>query len=181
MSTCLRFLRILLCIYCIANEVMPAYVKLKNVVCTSLDKDFTDFEYCFINSVNKTNRSLSLKVKLFQLPITNFTLNTGFYKKINGFKPFLYNVTIDGCKFLKNPTSSPQTKFFYDFYKDVSNINHSCPYNHDLVVENMSEYRINHRLVKIVPFPEGDYMLQLLYMAYGINRAIVKIYISLVL
>ncbi|KPU76191.1 uncharacterized protein Dana_GF27563 [Drosophila ananassae] len=100
---------------------------------------------------------------------------------MNGFKPFLYNVTIDGCKFLKNPCSSPQTKYFYDFYKDFSNMNHSCPYNHDLVVENMTEYSINHRLTKIVPFPEGDYMLQLLYAAYGVNRAIVKIYISLVL
>jgi len=53
----------------------------------------------------------------------------GLYKRLNGYKPFLYNMTLDGCRFLKSRNPNPIALYFYNLFKDYSNINHTCPYN----------------------------------------------------
>ncbi|KAH8279369.1 hypothetical protein KR026_008201, partial [Drosophila bipectinata] len=154
-------------------------VEFKNVICDSVDKEFCRFEYCYLKSVNRTYKYVSGRVNLFQLPITNVTVNIGFYKRMNGYKPFLYNETVDGCKFIKNQKGSPITKYYFDFFKNFSNINHSCPYNHDLIIEKVTTTVVNHRVTKVLPFPEGDYMLQMNWSANGVLRAITKFFFSL--
>ncbi|XP_017126643.1 uncharacterized protein LOC108145618 [Drosophila elegans] len=151
-------------------------VELTNVQCESLDKNFCDFEYCYIKSVNRTFKYLSGKLKFFQIPITTVKINIGVYKRLNGYKPFLYNITIDGCKFLKTPSSNPVASFIYDFIKDVSNVNHSCPYNHDLVVDKMNVQHINHQVTAVLPVPKGSYMVQTNLVVHKITRAVTKVY-----
>jgi len=41
-----------------------------NIKCTSLDKNFDEFEYCRLKSVNRTFKYISLKVNLYKLPVT---------------------------------------------------------------------------------------------------------------
>ncbi|KAH8244321.1 hypothetical protein KR026_006592, partial [Drosophila bipectinata] len=83
-------------------------------------------------------------------------VNFALYKRFNGYKPFLYNMTLDACKFQQNPKGNP----------------------HDLVLEKLTTERISHRLTTILPFPEGDYMFQMYWFAYGINRARFQIFVS---
>ncbi|EDW39227.1 GL13981, partial [Drosophila persimilis] len=45
-------------------------VEFTNIKCTSLDKEFDDFEYCYLKSVNRTYKYMSLKVNLYKIPIT---------------------------------------------------------------------------------------------------------------
>ncbi|KAH8244324.1 hypothetical protein KR026_006593, partial [Drosophila bipectinata] len=158
-------------------QVMPE-VEFKNIICTSLDKTFSDFEYCFLKSINRTYKYFSLKVNLFKVPITKVKLNLALYKRLNGYKPFLYNVTFDACKFLKNKKSQPVALYFYEFFRSFSNMNHSCPYDHDLVLEKLSTEMFYHRFTKILPFPDGDYMFQMYWFAYDINRAVFQIYFT---
>lgn len=56
-------------------------------------------------------------------------MNVALFKRFNGYRPFLYNFTIDACRFFHNQKSNPVAQYFYSLYRDVSNINHSCPYN----------------------------------------------------
>ncbi|XP_044778482.1 uncharacterized protein LOC6734251 [Drosophila simulans] len=154
-------------------------VEITNFKCESLDRNFSNFEYCRIKSVNRTYKYVSLKVNLFQTPVNQVKVNTALYKRLNGYKPFLYNVTVDGCKFLKNQNSSPVAKYIFGIFKDVSNINHFCPYDHDIFVEKLSAENINFQITKILPFPEGKYMLQMHWFAYEINRAIIRLYYTL--
>lgn len=48
---------------------------------------------------------------------------------MNGYRPFLYNISVDACKFLKNRKANPIANYFFDFIKEISNMNHSCPYD----------------------------------------------------
>ncbi|XP_032571969.1 uncharacterized protein LOC6608931 isoform X1 [Drosophila sechellia] len=107
-------------------------VEITNFKCESLDRNFSNFEYCRLKSVNRTYKYVSLKVNLFQTPVNQVKVNTAFYKRLNGYKPFLYNVAVDGCKFMKNQNSSPVSKYIFGVFKDASNINHSCPYDHGM-------------------------------------------------
>ncbi|KAH8382478.1 hypothetical protein KR009_003723, partial [Drosophila setifemur] len=150
-----------------------------NVKCTSLDTKFTEFEYCLIKSINRTYKYVSLKTILFQKPVTKVKLNFALYKRFNGYKPFLYNITIDCCRFLNNTSAHPIANFFYGFMKDYSNMNHTCPFNHDLIMEKISVGHLNHQVTKVLPFPNGDYMLDTYWMAYDITRARLAVYATI--
>ncbi|KAH8307950.1 hypothetical protein KR059_003420, partial [Drosophila kikkawai] len=156
-----------------------AAVEFTNVKCTSLDPKFADFEYCIMKSVNRSYKYISAKVKLFKKPITKVKVNIELLKRFSGYKPFLYNITVDVCRFMKNPKSSPVAAYFHGFFKNHSNMNHTCPYNHDIIIDRLSISFINHHLTKVLPFPIGDYLFQSNWIADGINRASVNVYFTL--
>ncbi|KRJ99366.1 uncharacterized protein LOC26534723 [Drosophila yakuba] len=160
-------------------EGAHSLVEFTNFQCESLDRNFCGFEYCHIKSVNRTYKYISLKVNLYKTPVSSVKVNTAIYKRLSGYKPFLYNVTVDGCKFLENQNSNPVSKFIFSVFKDVSNLNHSCPYDHDILLEKLSTEKFNHYVTKILPFPEGVYMVKMNWIAYGINRAIVRLYLTI--
>ncbi|XP_034127289.1 uncharacterized protein LOC117583194 [Drosophila guanche] len=100
-----------------------------NVNCTLVNKKFGEFDYCYLKSVNRTYKYMSIKLKVYELPIRAMQINMELSKRFNGYKPFLYNITFDACKFFVNPNSSPVAKFFYESFMTYSSVNHSCPYN----------------------------------------------------
>ncbi|XP_034665128.1 uncharacterized protein LOC117899311 [Drosophila subobscura] len=147
-----------------------------NVECTSLDKKFGEFEYCYLKSVNRTFKYWSGKFKLYQKPVKALEVNFALMKRLNGYKPFLYNITVNACKFLVNPKSSPVTKFFYDSILTFTNMNHSCPYNHDFILDKLPIDYVNHRFTKVLPFPEGNYLIEARWSTLGSPFAVVKLY-----
>ncbi|KRF77731.1 uncharacterized protein Dvir_GJ26466 [Drosophila virilis] len=48
-------------------------------------------------------------------------------KKENGYKPWLYNVKIDVCRFMEKPYN-PIAILMYKMFKEFSNVNHTCPF-----------------------------------------------------
>ncbi|KAH8285650.1 hypothetical protein KR054_011908, partial [Drosophila jambulina] len=154
-------------------------VEFTNIKCKTMDSKFCDFEICRLKSVNPTYKYVSVKVRLFKVPITRIKINLGLYKRLNGLKPFLYNVTFDGCKFMQSKTSNPVARYFYEFGKDYSNMNHTCPYDHDLIVDKVSATDMNHRITRVLPFPEGSYMFQSDWYAQDIKRAEVRLFLTL--
>uniref|UniRef100_A0A6P4FRR4 Uncharacterized protein LOC108053934 n=1 Tax=Drosophila rhopaloa TaxID=1041015 RepID=A0A6P4FRR4_DRORH len=147
-----------------------------NIKCTSLDPDFSNFEYCRLKSVNRTYKYITLKVNLYKIPITKVRVNFAFLKRYNGYQPFLYNISVDACKVLKNPKSNPVFGFFHSLFRDSSNMNHTCPFNHDLIVDKLSAEFVNTQVTKVLPFPLGSYLLHSIWLADNIRRAEVKVY-----
>ncbi|XP_017058107.1 uncharacterized protein LOC108099246 [Drosophila ficusphila] len=156
--------------------LISAHVEFTNFKCKALDQEFCNIEYCSIKAVNRSYKYLKAKVSLYKVPVTRVKLSIGLYKRFNGYKPFLYNLTVDACKFLKNPKSNPVTLYFYEFIKGISNMNHTCPFDHDLVWDKLSNEDVDYRMTKILSFPKGEYMLEVHWIAYDITRAVVKIY-----
>ncbi|XP_052835111.1 uncharacterized protein LOC128251899 [Drosophila gunungcola] len=131
-----------------------------NVNCTSNQKEIAEFEYCHLKSINRSYKYISGKIKLYEIPLSRITVNLIMWKRFNGYKPFLYNITVDFCKFLDKPKSSPVGKFIYDSYMNYSNVNHPCPFTHDMILEKLPISIMNYRMTKILPFPEGDYLFE---------------------
>ncbi|KAH8262216.1 hypothetical protein KR038_012137, partial [Drosophila bunnanda] len=147
-----------------------------NIKCTSLNDSYCSFDYCLLKSVNRTYKYGSIKAVIHDGPIYKVKVNFALYKRLNGFKPFLYNVTIDGCKFLKHKSSSPVAAFIYNLFGPFSNMNHTCPYDNDLIVEKAPISHINEQLTKVLPFPPGEYGFFSIWYAYGIKRATVNVF-----
>nr|XP_017006249.2 uncharacterized protein LOC108063612 [Drosophila takahashii] len=154
-------------------------VEFTNIKCTHVDKDFAEFEYCTLKSINRTYKYISGKMKLYNIPITKIKVHFGLYKRFNGYKPFLYNQTVDVCYFLNHQKSNPVAKFFFDIVKENANVNHSCPYNHDIVVEKLSTEIINHHVTKVLSYPDGDYMTETHWVLNDKLAAVIKLYLSL--
>lgn len=48
-------------------------------------------------------------------------------KKANGYKPFLFDYTFDACEFMRR-RNQPFAKIVWNMIKNVSTVNHTCPY-----------------------------------------------------
>ncbi|KRK04513.1 uncharacterized protein LOC26536234 [Drosophila yakuba] len=158
---------------------IDSLIEFTNFKCVSMNKDVVDFEYCSFKSVNRTYQYISTKVKVFKVSLNSIKVNFGLHQQINGYQPFLYNVTFDGCQFMKNTKSNVVAKYFYDFIKDITNLNHTCPINHDVIVDKLSSEAINSRVPKVLPFPTGNYMFQTYWTANDKYHAVTKIYFCL--
>ncbi|TMW44749.1 hypothetical protein DOY81_010171 [Sarcophaga bullata] len=104
--------------------------------------------------------------------------NAAFYIKSSNqrYQPFLYNTTADFCKFMRNENSYPFWKIIMKIIKQNSNINHTCPFNHDIIVENLV---LGANMIKLIPFASGDYLVALRIGAYNDYKAEVRVYVLL--
>ncbi|XP_046865486.1 uncharacterized protein LOC124459818 [Drosophila willistoni] len=149
-----------------------------NLKCTSLDKQFVEFESCYLKSINRTYKFLTIKAKLLKLPLENLTIHVEVLKRLNGYKPFLYNFKVDACRFLSSQRNSV-TQYFYDFFASYSNMTHRCPYNHDLTVEKLPISHMNHMVTNVLPVPEGNYLVHSVWTVNGKKRCDIKVYVSI--
>ncbi|KAH8298346.1 hypothetical protein KR018_006562, partial [Drosophila ironensis] len=147
-----------------------------NIKCLSLDESFCSIEYCFLKSVSRNYKYSSLKVNLHKVPIDKIKINFAIFKRLNGYKPFLYNITFDACKYLKNPQKYPVARFILSLFIPFSNMNHTCPYDHDLIVDKAPTSNMDHQLTNTLPFPRGDYGFFSIWYAFGIPRATVNVF-----
>ncbi|XP_037717789.1 uncharacterized protein LOC119552082 [Drosophila subpulchrella] len=150
--------------------------EMTNIICTSLDESYASFEYCYLKSVNRTHKYASLKAKLHKGPVYKIKVNFAIYQRLNGYKPFLYNVTVDGCKFVLNQKSSPVTSFIFNLFAPYSNMNHSCPYDNDIIVEKVPYSYLNSQLSTVLPFPKSSYAFCSDWYGDAIKRASVNVY-----
>ncbi|XP_070142362.1 uncharacterized protein [Drosophila kikkawai] len=87
--------------------------------------------------------------------------NIALWKRFNGYKPFLYNITFDTCTFLRNPKSNPVANFIYGTIRDYTDLNHTCPLYHGVTLDKLPVDFVNNRFTKVLPFPTGDYIIKI--------------------
>ncbi|XP_034650557.1 uncharacterized protein LOC117890046 [Drosophila subobscura] len=146
-----------------------------NIKYTCVDKEFCRVDYCYLKSINRTYKYMSVRLTLFK-PIYNVKLNYAFYKRLSGYKPFLYNYTVDGCKFFKSRRRISVDNYVFGLLGTNHNLNHTCPYIGELYVDKLSISLVNNRLTAVLPFPEGDYLLQTHAFVDGIIRSVFQVY-----
>ncbi|XP_069968059.1 uncharacterized protein [Bactrocera oleae] len=155
--------------------VTIAYIKFTNLKCVAYDKLFADFRQCRLKVLSRNAVAVSLHVQLFQVPVNNVTVNLDVYKKANGYRPFMFNITADFCQFLKNKKRIPFGKLLMDTVEIYSNINHTCPFDHDIIAKDMV---LKSEQMQLLPVPMGDYMLRISVAAYKDYKATIKVYIQ---
>ncbi|XP_073821317.1 uncharacterized protein [Musca autumnalis] len=157
-------------------NVVAIKIRFTNLICQDLRPDFSSTQKCRLVVVKRGVISLNVHVKLLQVPVNNITVNLAAFKKANGFKPFLYNITGDFCMFMANRKKFKFGEVFLNVLLKESNISHTCPYDHDIIVDNLV---LNERKFAFLPLPRGEYMFQLRVAAYNVWNTLVKVYISI--
>ncbi|XP_023158871.1 uncharacterized protein LOC101450628, partial [Ceratitis capitata] len=135
--------------------LIAAYIKFTNIKCIALDKSFVAFPQCELKALSRNQAALSMITKLSQLPVENIILNLDLYKRANGYRPFMYNLTMDFCQFMRNKKRIPFVKLLMDTLELYSNLNHSCPFDHNIIIKDMV---LKAESMKYLPAPNGDYL-----------------------
>ncbi|XP_036672430.3 uncharacterized protein [Drosophila suzukii] len=133
--------------------------KVTNIKCQCYDKTFCDFPQCELKVLGRGKVGIFIYTKIYQLPIKKVLVNLSLFRKFSGYRPFMYNVTVDFCDYMRNPKRFPWLGVVHDTMLNSTNVNHSCPYNHDLIVSKMV---LSDIMLKKTPFPTGSYMFQLI-------------------
>ncbi|XP_017015738.2 uncharacterized protein [Drosophila takahashii] len=134
--------------------------KLTNVKCESLNMSWVTINECRLKALSRNKTVFNFNAT-FHHPTNDILMDYRFLKRASGYKPWLYRRKIDGCRFLRKPYDA-LTIMIYIAYKDVSNINHTCPLFGDILIRGM--YLTTS--FKSIPYPTGDYMLQINWMFY---------------
>ncbi|XP_055918355.1 uncharacterized protein LOC129950438 [Eupeodes corollae] len=70
-------------------------------------------------------------------PYYNVTLHFQLFKKTDvKYRPFLVNVKEDYCSFFKKNHGSVYMRLLYQMYGPYSNLNHSCPYEGEVIIKD---------------------------------------------
>ncbi|KAH8408241.1 hypothetical protein KR215_000949 [Drosophila sulfurigaster] len=135
------------------------HVMFTNLKCVSYNKTIVDFQSCEIKAFNRTHKYMNIHVRNINMKnVTNAIVNMKLLRFNNGYKPFLFNVTFDVCKFLKNQ-NHPIVNLIFKPIKSYTNLNHSCPYNHDIIVDKLWTGNLEDDFLKYLPIPIGEYNL----------------------
>jgi len=100
--------------------------KMTNVVCTNLNESWINVTECRLRAINRNKTILNIYVNILH-PVNNCGIEGQLFQKANGYKPWLYKVSIDACRFIKKPYN-PFAVLVFNLFKDFSNFNHTCPY-----------------------------------------------------
>ncbi|XP_020817016.1 uncharacterized protein LOC110190735 [Drosophila serrata] len=165
---------------CSATSTL-AHVSFTNLKCESHDKKFAQFETCHIKAVNRTHKYIDIYAKLKVVPVSKVELKLEPMRYDNGYNHFLLPMTFDLCKFLKNPTAKSMIilKEIYSTFVNVSNMNHTCPYDHDIIVSKMFTGNLEKGFTSFLPIPHGDYAIFSKWYTRNILRATVNIYLQI--
>ncbi|XP_073838103.1 uncharacterized protein [Musca autumnalis] len=154
-------------------------VKLTKLECLEFDKPFATFKNCSLKALSRYKTALNIRVALHQVPVTNVTVNGQFFRKgSNGYRLFMYNNTVDFCAFLRNGNRFMFWKIIFSkLIQPFSNINHTCPFDHDIIVENLI---LDGEMFKLIPFQTDEYMINFRVAAYNHYKAEVRSYLTII-
>ncbi|KAH8301931.1 hypothetical protein KR044_000962, partial [Drosophila immigrans] len=159
-------------------QCVMAHVTFTNLKCSTKNASKIAFQYCQIKAVNRTHKYISVYIKNFTRNINNITVNIKTFRFDNGYKPFIFDITFDACKYFKFQKNSIANMFIKAF-RPYSNINHTCPYNHDLVVDKFWTGNIEGDFLKYLPKPIGEYCIKFTMHFYNSEMYSIQVYLHL--
>ncbi|XP_033253537.1 uncharacterized protein LOC117192907 [Drosophila miranda] len=141
----------LLCFKLKSNVFQEAPLfKRTNAKCPSYNKSWVEVHYYRLKSYSRNKTSLNINAT-FLHPANNIFLRLKLMKRANGYKPFLWDFTFDACEFMRK-RNHPVAKIVLNLIKDVSTVNHTCPYG----LQAVSDF---HRVEIPLSMPTGEYLI----------------------
>ncbi|KAH8301934.1 hypothetical protein KR044_000963 [Drosophila immigrans] len=152
-----------------------AHVSFTNLKCAFKNASIGEFELCEIKAVNRTHKYINIHTKLHILPINYATTSLRLMRYDHGYKPFFVNITFDACKYLKNQ-GNPFVNVFFNIFKGFSNLNHTCPYNHDIILNKFWTGNHDDSMAKYLPIRNGQYALHINFSQSKVDICTVVLY-----
>ncbi|XP_026832924.1 uncharacterized protein LOC6544810 [Drosophila erecta] len=166
---------------CFLLQLSTAHVSFTNLKCEVIDSKFGIFEMCRIKAVNRTHKYIDMDLKLNMLPINNIMLKIETRRYDNGYRPFFMSMTFDFCKYMRHPNQRSMIflKELHSTFINSSNLNHTCPYNNDILVNKFWTGNLEMAFLRYLPVPNGDYAIFSTWYSSNVPRVLVKLYFQI--
>lgn len=102
------------------------FAKLTNFVCDNFNKTWFTIHECRLRAVNRNKTILNFNGTLYY-PVNEALVNIQVLKKASGYKPWLFKISIDTCRFTRK-AYNPIAILIFKIFREFSNINHTCPF-----------------------------------------------------
>ncbi|KAH8416064.1 hypothetical protein KR222_007415, partial [Zaprionus bogoriensis] len=136
--------------------------KFTNAVCKSYNESLNKINLCRIRAVDRYKNTFNFNSTVLQ-PIYEIKTRVKWFKRANGYKPWLYDVTFDGCQFVKKPTNAVAIYMLSQFRNYTNILDQQCPI---LGTKVITGFYLNPMLTKL-PYPTGDYLI---HTAWTLNK-----------
>ncbi|XP_023165262.2 uncharacterized protein LOC111595670 [Drosophila hydei] len=164
---------LLLVIHCSTLGCLARIFIFTKAECRTLDPEFCNFESCEIFSTNnKTNLDIYVKMH-YKNPINQVSVALAAYKTTRNNRVSIFNETIDFCLFMRQSFASKFSAIATGPILKISNINHTCPYQHDIIIKGIIN---NFNFFSGMPAPKGNYVLYMRVSAFKKWKAEVQFY-----
>ncbi|XP_017081602.1 uncharacterized protein LOC108114927 [Drosophila eugracilis] len=137
------------------GSINASRFRFTNFVCDSVDESWISVHKCRLKAVQRGKTTLSFDGTVLKT-VSTLKVHAQIFKRANGFKPWLYNITFDGCRFLRKPYEAPVVLVF-NLFKPFSNLNFTCPYKGPVRV--IGFHIIGEQIP--VPLPSGEYLISI--------------------
>ncbi|KAH8408269.1 hypothetical protein KR215_001545 [Drosophila sulfurigaster] len=144
--------------------------KFTNAVCESYNKSWVVINNCRLRAINRNKRVLNINIT-FRHPCNNIFVAVQLFKRANGYKPWLFKATVDACQFTRK-SYNPSIIIIYNLFKEFSNINHTCPYMGDQIIQG---FYLRPEILRL-PFPTGQYLTAMSWIMDNKTTFITNIY-----
>ncbi|KAH8406838.1 hypothetical protein KR222_005761 [Zaprionus bogoriensis] len=143
------------------------------VECKTLDPSFCFFKKCEMTTNESGQAKFHFHIAMrYKKPVNDVTTSVSLFKISKTYRLPIFNESFDFCAFMHNRSSSKVFAFIATQFEKFSNINHTCPYQHDIIVRGVDD----ELLVNGIPAPNGKYMLNIRVAAYQKWKADLQFY-----
>ncbi|XP_017027573.1 uncharacterized protein [Drosophila kikkawai] len=134
--------------------------KFKSLHCTNYNKTLGEIKLCKIKAINRYRNSISIQFRQ-KTTVHNVNMRLELFKRANGWRPFLYNISFNLCDFLSK-RNNMIVRLGYEYIKPYIPItNYTCPFKkgHLIKVTDL-EFDIEKFRIRF-PIETGEYAIQL--------------------
>ncbi|KPU75670.1 uncharacterized protein Dana_GF12501 [Drosophila ananassae] len=156
----IRTMKALWIIFLVLLSSLNVETKFKSLHCTNYDESLGVILLCRIKAINRYRNSISIQFRQ-KTTVNNVHMRLEFFKRANGWRPFLYNFTFNVCDFLKS-RNNMIIGLAYEYVRPYLPIgNYTCPFkkNHLLKCTDL-EFDVEKFRLRF-PIETGEYALQL--------------------
>ncbi|XP_075162661.1 uncharacterized protein LOC142235295 [Haematobia irritans] len=134
--------------------VKRASVVITDIKCENFDHTYFKIKNCSLAGDSGNTRVINGCIQPLKTT-DNIWIKLVLMRKVRkSYQPFFLETTVNFCGFLKDHKHQIPWGIIYDRITVYTNINHSCPYNHDMILK---DFKINTDDFAFVPLPNGQY------------------------
>ncbi|KAH8333086.1 hypothetical protein KR074_004595 [Drosophila pseudoananassae] len=163
--------------------IVPGDLKTRhtNLKCDIPDTSYAEVKICRLKVLGRGKIGASVHLKMFKLPVKEISINFAVFKKLSGYHPFLFNVTVDLCHFLKHPNRLHVFYYFYGAMTPYLNLNKSCPLNVSIFEGDfiLKDFVLSDQMFSKIPVPVGSYMFVIKMFTEHIWRGTITSYLDI--
>ncbi|XP_022231856.1 uncharacterized protein LOC111080509 isoform X2 [Drosophila obscura] len=120
---------------------------------------------CKIKAINRKQNSINIGYRIKKTAGSQLMIRLELFKRANGWRPFLYNITLNVCEFfdsVKNKNSPNGMLFSLAFYYINPYLKSpmKCPFRENSTVEIMNFVSDVNKLRTRFPIENGEYAAQ---------------------